>query len=253
VGGRWIARAWVIIVAATAAAHILTRPAAAQPDADWSEIVRGDADTNVVALTFDAGGPVEPAQRVLDTLRSRGVHATFFLSGIWIEAHPEMGLQIVQDGHELANHSYTHPDLTRLTRAQIIWELVHTDDIVFGVTGRHTRPYARMPFGARNARVLEAAQSAGFRSVYWTLDSTDWRTEATPERVLTRVLRFVQPGDIVVQHSSTESTAASLGAILDDLQARGWRIGTLSEVLGVATSAPPLPADRWWLAGPSAP
>ena len=124
---------------------------------------------------------------------------------------------------------------------------------MFGVTGRHTFPYARMPFGARNARVLEAAQSAGFRSVYWTLDSTDWRNEATPERVQTRVLRFVQPGDIVVQHSSTEATAASLGAIVDDLQARGWRIGTLSEVLGVATSPPPLPADRWWLAGPSGP
>src|ERR1700694_66111 len=121
-------------MAATAAVQVMALPATAQPATGWTEIVHGDADTNVVALTFDAGGPVEPAQRVLDTLRSRGVHATFFLSGIWIEAHPEMGLQIVQDGHELANHSYSHPDFTHLSRAEIIWELVHTDDIVFGVT-----------------------------------------------------------------------------------------------------------------------
>src|ERR1700694_3398650 len=108
-------------MAATAAVQVMALPATAQPATDWTEIVHGDAGTNTVALTFDAGGPVEPAQRVLDPLRSRGVHAPSFLAGLWIEARPEMGHQIVQDGHELANHSYTHPDFTRLSRAQIIW------------------------------------------------------------------------------------------------------------------------------------
>lgn len=212
------------------AALPLSQPAAA--DSDWSEIVRGDPNTNVVALTFDAGGPVEPALRVLDALKERGVHATFFLSGEWIEAHPEMGARIVQDGHELANHSYTHRDFTTLSSDEIVWELVHTDDIVFAATGRHTQPYVRMPFGARNQRVLEAAARAGFRSVYWTLDATDWRPEVSAERVRNRVLVFAGPGDIVVQHSSTESTATALPAILDELLARGLRIGTVSDVLG---------------------
>jgi peptidoglycan-N-acetylglucosamine deacetylase len=198
----------------------------------WSEIVRGDPDTNMVALTFDAGGPVGPALRVLDTLRERGVHATFFLSGEWIEAHPEMAVRIADDGHELANHSYSHRDFTRLSSDEIVWELIHTDEIVFAATGRHTQPYVRMPYGARNTRVLEAVARAGFRSVYWTLDATDWRPEVNAERVRARVLRFAGPGDIVVQHSSTESTAGALPSILDDLLSRGLRIGTVTDVLG---------------------
>lgn len=221
---------------------LATGNAGAQATGNWQEIVRGDADTNVVALTFDAGGPVEPAVRVLDTLKAHGVHATFFLAGEWIEAHPEMGERILEDGHELANHSYSHPDFTRLSNAQISWELRHTDDIVFAATGRHTWPYVRMPFGARNARVLNLAASLGYRSVYWTLDSTDWRPEVSAARVKARVLTFARPGDIVVEHSSTDSTAAALPGILDGLQSAGLTIGTVSDVLNLplpTTAAPP--------------
>lgn len=228
----WVWRPTSALVAGVMATLIATAQAGAEPTAPWREIVRGDPDTNVVALTFDAGGPVAPATRVLDTLRARGVHATFFLSGEWIEAHPEMGQRILADGHEIANHSYSHPDFTRLSNAQIAWELTHTDEIVFAATGRHTWPYVRMPFGARNARVLDLAVSLGYRSVYWTLDSTDWRTEVPASRVKSRVLTFASPGDIVVHHSSTESTAAALPGILDELLARGWTVGTVTDVLG---------------------
>jgi peptidoglycan-N-acetylglucosamine deacetylase len=223
------------IIAATAAALIalalMCLDAGAQADGNWREIIRGDPDSNVIALTFDAGGPVGPAIKVLDTLKDHGVHATFFLSGEWIEAYPEMGQRILADGHELANHSYTHPDFTRLSNAQITYELTHTDDIVFAATGRHTWPYVRMPFGARNARVLDVAASLGYRSVYWTLDSTDWRPEVSWQRVQSRVLVFARPGDIVVEHSSTDSTAAALPGILDELQVRGYTIGTVTDVL----------------------
>lgn len=232
-GSRVAVRAALAVVVSLLASLVWTLPVGAELAPQWQEIVRGDPATNVVALSFDAGGPVAPALRVLDTLRAHGVHATFFLSGEWIEAHPEIGQRILADGHELANHSYSHPDFTKLSNAQIAWELTHTDDLVFAATGRHTWPYVRMPYGARNARVLEVAAGLGYRSVYWTLDAVDWRPEFTPERVRSRVLRFAQPGDIVVQHSSTEATAAALPGILDGLQARGWTVGTVTDVLNL--------------------
>ena len=203
--------------------------------ADWSEIVRGDPSTGLVALTFDAGaesGTAAPA--VLEILRERGIRATFFLSGRWVEKYPELAQQIQADGHEIANHSYTHPDLTHLSDDQIVFELDYTDQVVSDLLGVHTRPYFRPPFGARNRRVLDVAAASGFRSVYWTLDSGDWLPRATPGAVADKVLRFAEPGDIVVEHVASDATAGALPTILDEFEQRGWKVGTVSQVLGLA-------------------
>ncbi len=212
----------------------MARPAENQEPQDWSEIVHGDPNTGMVALTFDAGAEAgTAAPRVIQALHDRGVKATFFLSGNWVRKYPEMAEQIKEDGHEIANHSLTHPDLTRLADNQIVFELDYTDQVVWDTVGVHTRPYFRPPFGARNARVLDVAAASGFRSVYWTLDSADWVTRATAGAVAEKVLRFAQPGDIVVEHVASDATAEALPTILDVFEERGWRVGTVSEVLGL--------------------
>ena len=202
---------------------------------DYSEVVRGDPDTGVIALTFDAGtegGGAAP--QILEILRERGLHLTFFLSGHWVDHNPELAQQIVADGHEIANHSYDHPDLTHLSDSQIVWELDYTDQVVSDVMGAHTRPYFRPPFGSRNARVLQVAAASGFRSIYWTIDSGDWLPRATPGGVADKILRYAAPGDIVVEHVGSEASAAALPIVLDELTQRGLRIGTVSQVLGLA-------------------
>jgi peptidoglycan/xylan/chitin deacetylase (PgdA/CDA1 family) len=214
----------------------------AQPEQDWSEIVRGDPATGIIALTFDAGAEAgTAAPQVIQILHDRGVKATFFLSGNWVSRYPTLAEQIKEDGHEIANHSLTHPDLTRLADNQIVFELDYTDQIVWDTLGVHSRPYFRPPFGARNARVLSVAAASGFRSVFWTLDSADWVTRATPGAVADRVLRFAQLGDIVVEHVASQATAEALPTILDTFEERGWKVGTVSDVLGLPRYDPTQP------------
>jgi peptidoglycan/xylan/chitin deacetylase (PgdA/CDA1 family) len=218
-----------ILIAATVAAAG-TGPA---QEEDYAEVVQGDPATGIVALTFDAGTEGGgSAPDILEILRERGLRVTFFLSGHWVDHNPELAQQIVADGHEIANHSYDHPDLTHLSDEQIVWELDYTDQVVSDVMGAHTRPYFRPPFGARNRRVLDVAAASGFRSVYWSLDSGDWLPRATAAGVAGRVLRFAAPGDIVVEHVGSAASAGALPVILDEFTERGWRVGTVSEVLG---------------------
>jgi peptidoglycan/xylan/chitin deacetylase (PgdA/CDA1 family) len=201
---------------------------------DYSEVVHGDPSLGLIALTFDAGTEGGgSAPEVLQILRDRGLHVTFFLSGHWVDHNPELAEQIVTDGHEVANHSYDHPDLTHLSDDQIVWELDYTDQVVSDVMGTHTRPYFRPPFGARNRHVLDAAAASGFRSIYWSIDSGDWLPRATPGAVVDKILRYAQPGDIVVEHVGSDATAAALPTVLDGLAERGLQVATVSQVLGL--------------------
>jgi peptidoglycan/xylan/chitin deacetylase (PgdA/CDA1 family) len=200
---------------------------------DYSEVSSGDPSTGIVALTFDAGNEGGgAAPQILDILRERGVHVTFFLSGHWVDHNPELAQQMLADGHEFGNHSYSHPDLTHLTDGQIVYELDYTDQMVSDIMGTHTRPYFRPPFGARNSRVLDVAAATGFRSIYWSLDSGDWLPRATAGAVAGKILRYAAPGDIVVEHVGAQASADALPVILDEFALRGWRVGTVSEVLG---------------------
>jgi len=216
--------------------------AATQAQDDWTEIVGGDPSSGIVALTFDAGAESgTAAPTIIQILHEHGIRATFFLSGNWVSKYPEYAAQIVADGHEIANHSLTHPDLTGLSDNQIVYELDYTDQVVWDTVGVHTRPYFRPPFGARNRRVLDVAAASGFRSVYWSLDSGDWLPRATPGAVAEKILRYAGPGDIVVEHVASDASAQALPTILDIFQERGWRVGTVSEVLGVPRRDPTQP------------
>jgi peptidoglycan/xylan/chitin deacetylase (PgdA/CDA1 family) len=227
---------YVVGLAVLALLQASAPPATAQHEGDadtYSEVVHGDPATGVVALTFDAGtegGGAAP--QVIDILRERALRVTFFLSGHWVDHNPDLAQQIVADGHEIANHSYDHPDLTHLSDDAIVWELDYTDQVVSDVMGSHTRPYFRPPFGARNQRVLDVAAASGFRSIYWSLDSGDWLPRATAGGVAGKILRYAEPGDIVVEHVGSDATAGALPVVLDEFDQRGWRVGTVSEVLG---------------------
>jgi peptidoglycan-N-acetylmuramic acid deacetylase len=203
-------------------------------DADYSEVLHGDPETGVVALTFDAGTEGGgSAPQLLEILRDRGLHVTFFLSGHWVDHNPELAQEIVADGHEVANHSYDHPDLTHLSDNQVVWELDYTDQVISDVMSTHSRPYFRPPFGSRNRRVLDVAAASGFRSIYWSIDSGDWLPRATAAGVADKILRYAGPGDIVVEHVGSSATADALPVVLDELVSRGLRVGTVSEVLGL--------------------
>src|SRR5258708_27385332 len=116
------------MVAALLLAATLFLGAPYAQSADYSEVVHGDPSTGIVALTFDAGNEGGGAgPQILDILRERGLHVTFFLSGHWVDHNPELAQQLVADGHQIANPSYSHPHLTHLADSPILHQLDYTD------------------------------------------------------------------------------------------------------------------------------
>lgn len=200
-------------------------------------IERGRTDKPWVALTLDAGAAAEPVPSMLQVLRERDIQITFFLTGTWIQQNPDLARQIVADGHEVANHSLTHPDLRDLSDAEIAQELAETEHLLHTLTGTSTRPLFRPPYGAYNERVLRVIIDQGYLPISWTLDSLDSVGEPkTPGFLIERVTNTLPleelHGAIILAHCGSTATADALPAILDHFEQLGLEVRTLSDVLG---------------------
>jgi peptidoglycan-N-acetylmuramic acid deacetylase len=205
------------------------------PPPAWREVVRAAPGNNRIALTFDAGASGEPLPRILGTLRERNIRVTMFFTGKFAEKYPEGVKQAVADGHEIANHTYSHLDSKTLSDEELAGELARTETIIRNLTGVSTKPYWRPPFGARDNRVLRVAATQGYRSIYWTLDSLDSVGEAkTPEFIFNRVTNTPGvnlDGAIILQHFGSDASADSLPRVLDRLHELGLKVVTVSELL----------------------
>ncbi|MFH1484475.1 MAG: polysaccharide deacetylase family protein [Chloroflexota bacterium] len=207
-----------------------TRPPLSIDEESLVEIARGTADRPQVALTFDAGASSKPTLPILSTLRAYGIRCTMFVTGEWAERNPDLLRQIIADGHELGNHSYSHPEFTKLSDQEIKEELRRTEQTVQRITGHTTKPFFRPPFGSRNNRVLRAAAEAGYRTVYWSLDSGDWVAGAVPGSVVQKVLRGIHNGSIVVSHLGSQVTAEVLDEIIDGIHSKGLTMVPISQI-----------------------
>ncbi|MBE0447000.1 MAG: polysaccharide deacetylase family protein [Actinobacteria bacterium] len=195
------------------------------------ELFRGPVDKKRVTLTFDAGASSEATPRILKALKGANVKATFFLTGKWIEDNSELTKKIVEQGHRIGNHTYSHPDLTKLaTNNEIVNELSKMEEIVASVANVSTKPLFRPPYGMRNARVLRVAANAGYRSIYWTIDSYDWKQTMKPEQVKNRVVSALTPGAIILMHCGSDQTAEILPELIEEIKIRDYEIVTLSEL-----------------------
>ncbi len=201
------------------------------------EVVRGDALRPVIALTFDCGSADGPTATILDLLKQYNLHITFFVTGQYAERYPALVKRIVAEGHELANHTYSHLDLTTLPDAKVRSELLKAEAAFQQAAGQDGKPWMRMPFGARDGRVLGIITQLGYTSVYWTIDSGDWREEATTQRVRDKVLGSIENGGIVVQHCNAPQSAEALPSILEGLKSKGLTVVTVSALFGVNPSA----------------
>lgn len=220
------------------AAPAATRPPAQPapspaPPVPPGEIVRGDPATPAIALTFDAGAGAAPAGAILAALAEHGVSSTFFLTGRWAEQNPDLTRQIHAAGHELGNHSYTHPDFRTLSNEQITQEIISTERLIERLTGASTRPWFRFPYGARDARTRAAVAALGYTSVFWSLDTLDSvGAPKSPQFLFDRVVGNAGNGAIVLAHVGSEPTAAALPRILAALRERGFRLVTVSQLVG---------------------
>ncbi|HEY3116182.1 MAG TPA: polysaccharide deacetylase family protein [Chloroflexota bacterium] len=205
------------------------------------EVVSGDAGLPLVALTFDAGAAAGAANQLLDVLSSRGVHSTFFITGAFADRYPDLIARIAADGHELANHSYSHPDFRKLTENQMRVEIRRAAASIEAASGSAPTLLWRPPFGSRDKRILQVVDDEGYRPIYWTLDSGDWLDGATEQKVRSTVLSKAGAGAIVVGHISPDATARAMPAIIDGLRDQGFALVTVSQLLGEAPVCPAPP------------
>lgn len=195
------------------------------------EIDAGNTGKAQIALTFDAGGPAAPTSRILDILASHQLHTTWFLTGQWAQQNPELARRVLREGHEIGNHSMTHPDLTTLSDEQVCQELTQADQVISSLTGQSTRPYFRPPYGARNDQVRQLAANLGYRTVYWTIDTIDWRSDAAPQTITERVMSHLSNGAIILMHAGSDVEAQTLDQLIPLIQQKGYQIVTVTQLL----------------------
>ncbi len=192
-------------------------------------IYRGNPSKNMVTFTFDATYGDNQTNTLLDILRRNNIKATFFLSGIWVENYPQLTRNIAQAGHEIGNHTYTHPHLPQLSLSQVANQIVSTGNIIRNTVGR--TPYLfRPPFGEYDQSVLNTAARLGYLTIMWTVDSLDWQSPGV-DAIINRVVNNIEPGAIILMHQAAAQTPLALQTIIDRLRNQGYSFGTVTEVL----------------------
>ena len=206
------------VTSATAAPS--TSAATTAPTGAAAFVANGPRTKNQVSLTFHANGDVALATRLLDILRERSVHVTVFGVGNWMEANPKLVARMLADGHEVANHTWSHQAMGPLGRSTIADEITHCARVLETLTGA-IGPWFR-PSGIEvpTAAILDEAGKAGYRtSVGYDCDSLDFQDPGA-KAVVANVAAKVQPGSIVSVHFGHQNTADAMPALLDLLTSR---------------------------------
>jgi peptidoglycan/xylan/chitin deacetylase (PgdA/CDA1 family) len=223
---------------------------------------RGPGGRREILLSFDAGGETAGAGEILDILRSRGIRTTFFVTGDFIRRNPGLVRQLVADGHEVGNHTYTHLHLTlwetqrrhvtrpEIGREQLLDELARTAAAFRQMTGREMAPFWRAPYGEFNQEILQWAAEAGWHHVGWTrhLDTLDWvaaresHIYRSADEIARRLLAFPQHdpaaanGAIVLMHLGSarrpgDRISSILPRVLTGYQRMGFEFVTASDMM----------------------
>jgi peptidoglycan/xylan/chitin deacetylase (PgdA/CDA1 family) len=185
----------------------------------------------VVALTFDAAYDTAPLKSILASLEAAGADATFFLTGEFVRDFPSSTQLIMDAGYPIGNHSYSHPDFTELSNDDIRRQIERTAAALVKLGASDPKPLFRAPYGAYNKRVLSVLGDEGYVSVYWTIDTLDWKTERTTEQIKNVVLKNLKPGAIILMHVGSKQEAEVLPELLDEIAARGYRFVNLRDAL----------------------
>ncbi len=188
-----------------------------------------DREDKVVSLTFDAAWGDEDTPLLIEILERYNVKATFFVVGEWVDRCPDSVKALSDAGHEVMNHSDSHPHMPALTREAMLSELNRCNDKIEAITG--VRPLLhRFPYGDYSNAAVEAVESLGMYAVQWDVDSLDWK-DLSAAAITERVTSRVQSGSIVLFHNAALHTPEALPAIIEQLQAEGYRFCKASDMI----------------------
>jgi peptidoglycan-N-acetylglucosamine deacetylase len=189
----------------------------------------------LIALTFDDGPYPIYTPLLLDQLHALNVPATFFLIGRDAQQWPEITRRIVLDGNEVADHTYSHPDLDHETPAQVREEVLKGRDVLYALSGDPSvRDLMRPPHGRYTMATLRTVTQLGYDVVLWTDDSGDWRT-LTPHHIEQELLRGATAPDIVLLHNGKLATIQALPIVVERFRRAGYTFVTVSQLLRQVT------------------
>lgn len=191
-------------------------------------IYRANPNKPMVSLMINVAWGTEYLPSMLETLKKEKVRATFFLDGSWLNKNPEMARKIVREGHEIGNHGYSHPLMSKISAGRMREEIQRTEDAIkhnLGISSALFTP----PAGDYNQVTVNIADSIGLKTVLWTLDTVDWRKPA-PRAIIQRIVPKVGKGMLILMHP-TDPTQKALPTLIQEIKRKGLRFGTVSENL----------------------
>ena len=200
-------------------------------------------DGPYIAMTFDDGPSAILTPKLLDLLAAHHIKATFFVIGENVAEHPEIVGRAAREGHEIGNHSWSHPNFAKMSDDGVRGQLRRTDEAIKSATG--TRPtLLRPPYGSITAREKRWIHDEfGYDIILWDVDPDDWKRPG-PAVVRNRILKETRPGSIVLSHDIHPGTIEAMPSTFDALEAKGFKFVTVSELIRMAVPRQPQPSPQ---------
>lgn len=193
----------------------------------------GPSDQKVIYLTFDAGYENGYTPAILDALKKHNAKATFFVVGNYIETSPDLVKRMVEEGHTVGNHTYHHPDMSKIGDMDSFKkEIESLEELYRTTTGQEMVKFYRPPQGKYSQQNLKMAQQLGYKTFFWSLAYVDWYTDKQPthEEAFDKLMKRIHPGAIVLLHSTSKTNAEILDELLTRWENEGYTFGTLDQL-----------------------
>ncbi len=192
----------------------------------------GDKESKIIYLTFDAGYENGYTERILDTLKKHEVPAAFFLVKHYMETAPELVKRMAEEGHIVANHTASHPDMSKISTAEELQrELTPVETLYKEITGQEMKKIYRPPQGKFSEINLQHAKELGYTTIFWSLAYADWnnKKQPDPQAAIQKLNSRIHGGAVILLHSTSATNAEILDDLLTQWKAQGYTFGTLDE------------------------
>ena len=191
-----------------------------------------DCFDKVIYLTFDVGYENGNVKKIVDVLNNENVKGSFFILGNIIDKEPELIKQMSNDGHLICNHTLNHPNLTKKSEDELIYEIKALEDAYKNLTGKEMSKFFRPPEGTFNQEMLMRVQKLGYKTVFWSFAYADWDNDKqmSEAQALKKILDNVHNGEIMLLHPTSQTNASIMQALIRELKSCGYRFATLDEL-----------------------
>lgn len=200
---------------------------------DTNSYYVGDKDSKKVFLTFDAGYDNGNLEKILDTLKEKDVQATFFITGDFLNRFSDLTIKINNDGHLIGNHTWSHANITKISKEEIIDELKKVEVKFNEITGDKIDNFFRPPSGVFNNNSLKIISEQGYSTIFWSIAYKDWETNKNIDinKSIDSVVNHLHNGAIILLHTVSKENAEALPIIIDKIRENGYEIASLNELV----------------------